>query len=84
MTTVKEMGWSGMKNGDLLAAAEHQFTTFITADQQLRYQQNLSGKQLSIIVLPTNQVPLVTTLLPDLREVINKIQPGTIIEIPLP
>lgn len=77
------MGWSGMKNGELLAAAEQQFTTFITADQQLRYQQNLTGRQLSIIVLPTNQVPLVTTLLPAIREAIATIQLGAIIEVPL-
>ena len=84
ITTVQEMGWSGRKNGDLLKAAEQHFTIFITADQQLRYQQNLTGKPLSIIVLPTNQVPLVTTLLPRIREAIAEIQPATIIEVPLP
>jgi len=52
ITTVQEMGWSGMNNGELIAAAEQQFMTFITADQQLRYQQNLTGRKLSIIVLP--------------------------------
>lgn len=78
------MGWSGMKNGELLAATEQQFTTFITADQQLCFQRNLTGRQLSIIVLPTNQVPLVKKLLPSIREVIARIQPGEIIEVPLP
>lgn len=78
------MGWSGIKNGDLLKAAEQHFTIFITADQQLRYQQNLTGNPLAIIVLPTNQVPLVTTLLPRIREAIADIQPATIIEVPLP
>ena len=73
-----------MKNGDLLAAAEQRFTIFITADQQLRYQQNFTGRLLSIIVLPTNQVPLVTTLLPGIRKVIDMIQPGIVIEVPLP
>ena len=52
MTTVQEMGWSGRKNGDLLKAAAQHFTIFITADQQLRYQQNLTGNPLAIIVLP--------------------------------
>ncbi len=72
-----------MKNGELLKAAEQHFTIFITADQHLRYQQNLTGKQLSIIVLPTNQVPAVTNLLPRIREAIAKVQPATLIEIPL-
>ena len=84
ITTVQEMGWSGIKNGDLLKAAEQHFTIFITADQQLRYQQNLTGNPLAIIVLPTNQVPLVLNLLPRIREAIAEIQPATIIEVPLP
>ena len=84
ITTVQEMGWAGMKNGDLLKAAEQHFTIFITADQQLRYQQNLTGNPLAIIVLPTNQVPVVRTLLPRIREAIADIQPATIIEVPLP
>ena len=84
ITTVQEMGWTGMKNGKLLEAAEQRFTIFITADKKLRYQQNLTGKQLSIIVLPTNQVPLVTSLLPRIRESITKIQPATIVEVQLP
>ncbi len=84
VSTVQEMGWCGMKNGALLTVAEQQFDIFITADQKLRYQQNLKGKQLSIIVLPTNQVPLVTTLLLAIRETVSKIQPGIVIEIPLP
>ena len=44
ITTVQERGWSGMKNGELLAEAEQQFTILITADQKLRYQQNLTGR----------------------------------------
>ena len=84
MTTVQEMGWSGRKNGDWLKAAEQHFTIFITADQQLRYQQNLTGNPLAIIVLPTNQVPVVLNLRPRIREAIADIQPATIIEVPLP
>ena len=84
MTTVQETGWAGIKNGDLLKAAAQRFTVFITADQQLRYQQNLTGNTLAIIVLPTNHVPLVINLLPRIREAIAEIQPATIIEVPLP
>ncbi len=83
VSTVQEMGWSGMKNGELLTKAEQQFDVFITADQKLRYQQNLTGKQLSIIVLPTNQVPQVATLLPAIRQTLTTIRPGQVIEISL-
>jgi hypothetical protein len=41
VTTAFELGWSNLKNGDLLAAAETSFDLLITTDQQLRYQQNL-------------------------------------------
>ena len=73
-----------MKNGELLAAAGKQFSIFITADKKLRYQQNLTDNWLSIIVLPTNQVPLVITLLSAIRETLTTIQPGKIIELSLP
>ena len=73
-----------MKNGDLLADASQQFTVLITADKNLRYQQNLTGHRLSIIVLPTNQVSLVVTLLPDIQKTLKTIQPGDLIQIPLP
>ena len=48
-------GWSGLKNGALLDAAEEaDFELFITADQELRYQQNLTGRRMAHLVLSTN------------------------------
>lgn len=40
--TVVEMGWSGVKNGKLLALAANEFDAFITVDKNLPYQQNLT------------------------------------------
>ena len=57
VSTVFEMGWSALANGALLALAEDQFDLFVTTDQNLRYQQKLSGKQLAIMVLPTTSWP---------------------------
>jgi hypothetical protein len=82
--TVQEMGWTGIKNGELLTLAEEQFDVFITADKKLRYQQNLTGKRLAVVVLPSNQVPVVTTLLPAIAQVLKDIQPGAAVEIPMP
>ncbi len=59
ISSVQEMGWRGVTNGALLRQAEDQFDVFITTDKNLRYQQNLTGKQLAIVQLPTNQVPVV-------------------------
>ena len=55
--TVFELGWSNLENGALLARAEDSFDLFITTDQQLRYQQNLAGRKLSVLVLMTTSWP---------------------------
>jgi hypothetical protein len=56
--TAYERGWSKLSNGDLLAAVEsHGFELFITTDQNLRYQQNLSVRKIAILVLPTTRWP---------------------------
>ena len=49
--TVQQMGWSGKKNGDLLALAENEFDALITVDTNLRYQQNLTGRKIAIVLL---------------------------------
>ena len=56
---------------------------FVTADQNLRYQQNLSGRKLAILVLPSNQVPLVARLVPAVETLLTTIQPGTVVDVPL-
>ena len=62
IATVQELGWAGITNGELLRLAENQFDVFITSDKNIPYQQNLSGRRLAIVQLPTNQVPLVIKL----------------------
>ena len=50
--TVQQQGWARLENGDLLKAAENAgFQVFITADQQLPYQQNLASSALFVVVL---------------------------------
>ena len=53
--TAHEMSWQALRNGELIASAEEAgFALLITADQNWRYQQNLSGRKLAILVLHTN------------------------------
>ena len=55
--TAAEMGWSRLLNGDLLTEAEaHGFDVMVTADQSLKYQQNLKGRKLAFVVLSTNHL----------------------------
>ena len=50
--TVQQQGWAGLGNGELLRrAASEGFDVFITADQNLRFQQNLAGAPLAVIVV---------------------------------
>ena len=83
ISTVQEMGWTGVQNGELLRRAEELFDILITADQNLRYQQNLSGHKLAILVLPSNQVPLVTRLVPVVETLLTTIQRGMVVDVPL-
>lgn len=55
-TSVQYQGWAGIKNGELLRLAEPLFDAFVTSDQNLRYQQNLVGRRLRILLLTTNDL----------------------------
>ena len=65
---VQEKGWSGMKNGELLRVAENEFDVWVTADQNIEYQQNLSRFNIAVVVLvaPNNRLE---TLLPMILKV---------------
>lgn len=60
VTKVKDRGWDTLTNGDLLAEAELAgFDVLVTADKNMRYQQNLRGRRIAIVVLSTPQWPVV-------------------------
>jgi hypothetical protein len=79
--TVQEAGWSGRKNGELLILAESTFDGFLTADQNLRYQQNLAGRTIAIIELPTNTLSVVKSLVPEILIALGTIRPGDYLQI---
>jgi Domain of unknown function (DUF5615) len=73
--TVTEHGWSGIKNGRLLALADTEFDVFLTVDQNLKYQQNLSAIRIAIILLVArnNRLKTLLPLMPEVREALDKI-----------
>lgn len=81
--TVREMGWTGTKNGALLRLAENEFDVFITSDRNLSYQQNLRSMALSIIVLvaPNNRLDTLQALIPQVISLLSRIEPGEIVYI---
>ncbi len=84
IVSVQEMGWAGIKNGKLLRLVAESFDVFITSDQNLRYQQNLTLIDLSIVVLPSNQVPIVRLLISEIDSALDVVRTGSLVEIPLP
>ena len=85
VTTVQEQGWSGSSNGDLLRLAEDHFDVFITADQNLEYQQNLAGYRLGVVLLAarTTRMPDLTPLIPELLEILDQMTEGEVRRIAL-
>jgi len=49
--TVPQMGWAGIKNGELLTLAEKEFDVFITVDRNLSFQQNLPKFNVAVLIL---------------------------------
>jgi hypothetical protein len=74
--TAFERGWSRLKNGELLAAAESIFDILITTDQNVRYQQNLTHRKLAVLVLPTTSWPILKTRGREILDALNSMQPG--------
>ncbi len=82
--TVVEMGWSGKKNGELLRLMSQEgFTVLLTTDQNLRYQQNLQQAGVAVIVLvaPSNRLPDLVPLIPDVRNALNTVVQGKVMEV---
>ena len=84
VTTVSEQGWGGVKNGRLLTLIDGSYDVFVTADKNLRYQQNLEGRQISIIEVPFNDSEKLLPLTSEILLAIEQSLPGSYIEIAPP
>ena len=73
-------GWSGIKNGDLLALAEKEFDVFITVDRKLAEQQHLPGFQIAVILLraPSNRLEDIRPLAPTILQQIAQAPAGAL------
>ena len=81
----KDRGWSTLSNGNLLAAAEGAgFDLLLTADKNMRYQQNLTGRRIALIVLSTPQWPIVRLHLESIAAAVNAAAPGSYAEVEIP
>jgi len=72
------MGWAGIKNGALLDLAEGRYDIFLTSDQNLRYQQNLSGRQIAVLELSTNDLRRLREAVAAILQAVSDLQPGEV------
>ena len=79
--TAQEMGWGKLKNGALLQAVEPKFDAFLTSDQNLKYQQNIAGRKLAMLVLPTNDWPVIRLHGDEIAAKVAVLKPGDFVEL---
>jgi hypothetical protein len=80
-----DMGWAKLENGALLAAAEQAgFDVFLSADRNLGYQQNLTGRRIAVVILSTNHWPTLRAAIEQIAEAIAKCEAGGYVEVSLP
>jgi hypothetical protein len=78
-------GWSGLKNGALLTAAEAAgFDLFLTSDQELSYQQNFTARQMAVLVLSTNNWDFIKAGIAEIKAAIEAVRPGSHAEVEIP
>ena len=85
ITRTQDMGWDRLSIGALLTAAEQAgFALFLTTDKHIRYQQNLTGRTIAILVLGTPQWPVLRRHVPRIADAVNTVTPGSYTEVPIP
>ncbi|SRR6266436_6349249 len=87
--TVKEaraQGWDTLSNGELLKVAQEAgFDVLLTTDKNLRYQQNLEGRKLAIVVLGNSRWSMVKCRLDQIAAAVSAAKSGsyTLVDIPV-
>ena len=85
VSTAYELGWATLKNGELLRSAEEQgFEVLVTTDTNLRYQQNLTARQIAVVVLSTTSWPRIRLIVENVASAVNSASVGSYVEISVP
>ena len=84
LSTVQDEKWAGANNGELLNLMEAAgWEVFVTADKNLRYQQDLSSRAIAIVELPTNRWPIVQKLVGSIQKAIDDASVGSYFQVEL-
>jgi hypothetical protein len=85
ISTAYELGWYALKNGELIAAAEKAgYDLLITTDQNLKYQQNLGNRKISIVVLLSTSWPRIQKHVEAISGFVSRATPRSYAEVPIP
>jgi len=81
---VRDLGWSGKRNGEILRLMVGAgFDTFLTVDQKLPFQQNVSAQGIAVVVLAakTNRRKELLPLVPAVLVALQTLQRGQLIRV---
>lgn len=81
--TVREMGWTGLRNGELLARAASRFDVFLTVDGNIPHQQNLAKSGIAVIVLAarSNSRRSLAPLMAKVRKAVPSLAKGQLLRV---
>jgi len=82
--TARQQGWEAISTGEILSLAEGEFHVFLTADQNIRYQQKLTGRSIAILELSTNNLRRIEASIGMVKVVLSDLKAGDLrlLEIP--
>ena len=85
VTEARARGWDELSNGELLSQAEAAgFEVLITTDKNLRYQQNLAGRRIAVVILGQGRWRLLEAYVMRIVAAVNTATPGSYIEVEIP
>jgi hypothetical protein len=85
VTETRARGWEELENGVLLTEAEAAgFDVLLTTDKNLRYQQNLAGRTIAIVVLGQGRWSIMKPHVAQIVAAVNAATPGSYTEVDIP
>jgi predicted nuclease of predicted toxin-antitoxin system len=81
--TVRRAGYGAKKNGELLSLMEGRWDVLLTNDRNIKFQQNMAGRNISLVILraESNRIRDLLPLLPACAEALRSISPGQVVEV---
>ena len=81
----RQIGWHELENGELIQQAEAAgYDMLLSTDKNIRYQQDLSGRRIELVVIGNSPWPMVRQHLDKISEAVNASTPGSYIEVFIP